>query len=773
MSIGIGGTTSTITFLKSCNGSGTADDGVIWTITSNAAESIFDANKGIHYGTNSIAVSYLTLTTSQINGTITKIRVNASGASKTAAKLNITVGGNDFGTQQNLSSIATTYTFNGSAMGTIIVSLTQSSATKALYCKSIEITYVPSTTYTVSFINMLGKNPNNIKQGCQGGSISLPTNIDICNKCYTNNWNFEGWVESLENYEHIYTTTYTPSNNITLYALFSRGQENVYIDEYRLVTENLDNWAGNYLIAYHSAMFADGRIGGTEIGAIGAQNTAINPGSKLHGEVVDIDWGDLYNVTLEEISEGSNTYVLKTKDGKYNYQASNNNGCNATNNKNTAASYPITVNFISSSNIALALGGNAIGAVFHYNTDGYFRYYKNGGQQPIYLYKRVKTLYSYAAEYSTSPECDTSYITTWNTDKIYLDKSLLNITDPQDITIKDITTGEVLLNNSALSYNTDLDAYQVPINLSSKACDKINILAKNATDSLYMIYKVPFMIDADSYTTDIIDENCDVVVLDNKTLTVSGTASVNRDLKLYPGAHLSVPDGTEYTINSLLFRKDNITPSTLGLSGTLNVNKLYFDLYVDAADWYWVCLPSLFNLSNLKYANGRIPIYKKDFWIRWYDGFGRALTQSDAWTNVDHNKEFIQGEGFIFHLNDNLKKKEFRFELPTDAINIEKSNKNVSNLHAWGCNIPELQPNHKGWNLIGNPFMNNIITDLTEPISIGKLVKDTLSGQWNGKWIIDSESTTKTWRYAVIPSKDPEYAPAGGYKSVVLDDIAL
>ena len=136
--------TSTLTFTKACGGSGTADDGTTWTITSDAAETTYDGTKGIHYGSGSKAVSYLNLTTSDISGTITKIVVNASGASKTAAKLNVKVGGSAFGSQESLTATATSYTFTGSASGAIEVSLTQTSATKALYVKSITVTYTKS-----------------------------------------------------------------------------------------------------------------------------------------------------------------------------------------------------------------------------------------------------------------------------------------------------------------------------------------------------------------------------------------------------------------------------------------------------------------------------------------------------------------------------------------------------------------------------------------------------------------------------------------------------
>lgn len=168
---------------------------------------------------------------------------------------------------------------------------------------------------------------------------------------------------------------------------------------YELVEEDLGTeWAGDYLIAYSSTIFADGRVGGKDAaGSIGAQSTHVTPGDNLSAneKVVAASWGDTYYVTLEEISENSNTYVLKTQDDVYNYQSSNNNGLASTDNKATAANYPITVNFESSSDIELALGGGAAGAIFHYNTSSLgsggdvFRYYKNGGQAAIYLYKKM------------------------------------------------------------------------------------------------------------------------------------------------------------------------------------------------------------------------------------------------------------------------------------------------------------------------------------------------------------------------------------------------
>lgn len=133
--------TSTLTFTAKCNGSGTADDNVAWSVTSDGAESNFDENRGIHYGTNSKAVKYIKLSTSDIPGTITKVVVNAAAASE--ATVSVTVNGSEFGDNAKaLTSSAANYTFEGSASGEIIVTVTKpESAVKALYVKSIVVTY--------------------------------------------------------------------------------------------------------------------------------------------------------------------------------------------------------------------------------------------------------------------------------------------------------------------------------------------------------------------------------------------------------------------------------------------------------------------------------------------------------------------------------------------------------------------------------------------------------------------------------------------------------
>lgn len=142
-------------FTKECGGKGTDDKGGAWTVTSDAKESTFQSDKGIHYGTNNVSVSNIKVSTSAYaDAVITKIVVNASAANAGGPKVSCTVNGKAFGTAQSLTTNNAAYTFEGKSSGEIVVSVSKKITKKALYIKSIEITYstanLETTTLTLT-----------------------------------------------------------------------------------------------------------------------------------------------------------------------------------------------------------------------------------------------------------------------------------------------------------------------------------------------------------------------------------------------------------------------------------------------------------------------------------------------------------------------------------------------------------------------------------------------------------------------------------------------
>lgn len=144
--------TATLTFTKACNGKGIDNKKGEWTITSDAKESTFATDKGIHYGTTKATVSYLKATSSSYSDKkITKIVVNSSAANSGSPKISCTVGGKAFGETQNLTTANAPYSFSGEATGEIVVNISKNKSTKALYLLSVAVTFEEAAATTTTF----------------------------------------------------------------------------------------------------------------------------------------------------------------------------------------------------------------------------------------------------------------------------------------------------------------------------------------------------------------------------------------------------------------------------------------------------------------------------------------------------------------------------------------------------------------------------------------------------------------------------------------------
>ena len=117
-------------------------NGIMWTLTTDAGYFGYDNqnDKGQQIGSSGNPATTAVLSSGGINGTITSIKVNTSGASGINATLDVTVGGEAFGEQYELTKTKADVEFTGSASGEIKLIYTNK-VEKAIYIKSIEITY--------------------------------------------------------------------------------------------------------------------------------------------------------------------------------------------------------------------------------------------------------------------------------------------------------------------------------------------------------------------------------------------------------------------------------------------------------------------------------------------------------------------------------------------------------------------------------------------------------------------------------------------------------
>ena len=117
---------------------------VEWTIAMDGGKvSVFDNDKGAHFGTNNETCKSVTLSTVGIPGTITSVMVEASRGTNLQGTLEVTVGGAEFATsgETGLTTTNTSYEFLGSTAGEVAIVWKMTGGKGAFYVKSITIEY--------------------------------------------------------------------------------------------------------------------------------------------------------------------------------------------------------------------------------------------------------------------------------------------------------------------------------------------------------------------------------------------------------------------------------------------------------------------------------------------------------------------------------------------------------------------------------------------------------------------------------------------------------
>lgn len=374
------------------------------------------------------------------------------------------------------------------------ISLSGSGATQSFTMPADNVTVTASLnvipTYTVTW--SADGDETNQAQYIEGESIVFPATAEGCEGKTFVGWSATQFAET-DDAPELVTSAEMGTSDLIYYAVYADASSGGGgSGNYELVVSDpgASNWDGDYLIAYDGETFADGRTAGTD--GMGKQYASVNPEANLSGTTVAATWGDMYNVTIEQIGS-TGTYLLKTKDGNYNYQTSNANGLASTANKSTAENYPLTITLNNSGNVEIAISA---GAVFHYNTSGYFRFYKDGGQSPIYLYKKGGSAVSYSG-YTTSCGASISarngqWITSANGQKVktVLRVSAKNFDEATTLSASSsnsnfaLSLAETAVPATAAGLTTDFTIEYTPASADVKESSTITLMAGAVTKTI-------------------------------------------------------------------------------------------------------------------------------------------------------------------------------------------------------------------------------------------------------------------------------------------------
>lgn len=189
--------------------------GVEWTLQTAGGYFGYDSKnqKGQQFGSGNKPAKTMTLSTTDIQGTISSIKVETSGANGINATLNVTVGGAAFGQTYNLLPKASTEaSFTGSAAGAIVLSYAQKSS-KAIYIKKITVEYTTS-----------GEPPVVTKPATPtftpaGGTYTSPQSVSIATTTTGASIYYTTNGETPTTSSHLYGTAITVDKNTTLKAI--------------------------------------------------------------------------------------------------------------------------------------------------------------------------------------------------------------------------------------------------------------------------------------------------------------------------------------------------------------------------------------------------------------------------------------------------------------------------------------------------------------------------------------------------------------------------
>ena len=294
--------------------------------------------------------------------------------------------------------------------------------------------------------------------------------------------------------------------------------------------------------------------------------------------------------------------------------------------------------------------------------------------------------------------------------------------------------------------------------MADRACNTLLITVNDASDKKLAEteFKIPIIVDNTNVETD--DDifynqhdacaSCDVIVMPGATLTKAADTepkdkAIIRNLDIYAGGKLVVPNGTNYQIGALTLRTKlasdglNLDVPELVINGSLQhkAKSITQWIRIDGRRYYNFIVPYPVRKSQITFANGEEAVFDLDYTIDVYDGEKRAQTQLGGnWTQ--YTGDILHpGVGYTMAVAPKVGHTYAELVLPMPDGDLSTGEPDSKSLYinAWGNE--ETRPNHKGWNLIGNPYLqtygnDHLYTEAESMLTTGKLVPDEEHPGW-------------------------------------------
>ncbi len=305
-----------------------------------------------------------------------------------------------------------------------------------------------------------------------------------------------------------------------------------------------------------------------------------------------------------------------------------------------------------------------------------------------------------------------------------------------------------------------------PLNLDARACSLLKIEVRDKDDNTKILatseYKIPIVVKVGDVmtTADLFHDQadkcatCDVAILGNATLTKATDGAINdmpevRDIYVYGGGNLVIPEGTHYRAHDLVMRmqmaddKVNVNVPNIQVSGSLTNQyggSIRQQVRIGTSRFYQFAVPYPVRLEDVTFSDGTPAVYGEDFMIRYYDGEQRAANQGSAsnWRNFE-GTQLMPGVGYTLAVAKKAghEQRELVFPMADASLNDGEPASKATTIHAWGDN--SIRANHRGWNFLANPYLttyakNNLDDDAGGMLTTGQLIPDPEHPGW---WVSD------------------------------------
>lgn len=254
-------------------------------------------------------------------------------------------------------------------------------------------------------------------------------------------------------------------------------------------------------------------------------------------------------------------------------------------------------------------------------------------------------------------------------------------------------------------------------NATTRPCEELKVEVKDgATIKATAYINVPIMV---SETKNISDYStlcptCDMGIKNGGKLTVDVDNKSVRNVTIFPNGKLDV--NQPVTARNLTLKAglgnnlyDDFPTSTLKINSNGQIVLSEDFRYVrtlDDVQWYFIAFPFDVSVSSITAADGSLGTLGTDWFLKYYDGASRVqnLGAISNWKTFT-GSTLEAGKGYIIGLASGTK--EVIFPMGHYITLSPETSKNIS-VTFYGKDALNVTENHKGWNLIGNPFFGKL-----------------------------------------------------------------